>query len=187
MNEVYPESIEDWFKWLELNDGIEKEVWLRIYKKGSKHNTISYEDALNTALCFGWVDVLVKNRDEESYFRVFKKKNAKGTWSDKNKERVEKLIELGLMQKSGLEIVKKAKQNGKWDEVRFANLDEKDEIMFINKLQENTLAYAFYLNLSKSHQGHYVNWISSAKKEETKLRRINKAIIMLQESKKFTG
>jgi uncharacterized protein YdeI (YjbR/CyaY-like superfamily) len=189
MNEFYPKNIEEWYNWLEVNHQKEKEVWLVIHKKGSDMPTITYDEALNVALCFAWVDVLVKRIDDKKYYRVFKKKKENGLWSDKNKKIVEELITSGLMHQSGLDLVAIAKKKGYWDKTRDSDLtfDKNAELKFINLLKQNTTAFNYFNGLTKSHQYHYTHWISTAKKEETKNRRIQKAINMLSDNKKFTG
>lgn len=187
MIEFCPASVDEWYRWLEENHQELNEVWLLMYKKGTPKENLDYEEALNIALCFGWVDVLVKSKDNESYYRIFKKKKVNGTWSDKNKERVERLIKDGLMHEVGLKLVKESKEKGYWDKERKVEVDEKVEIEFIKRLQEHVIAFGYFNSLSPSHQKHYLRWISSAKKDETKERRMEKAVEMLNQNKKFTG
>lgn len=186
-NEFYPQYIEEWFDWLKNNHRTENVVWLLMYKKNSNKPTISYDDAVNVALCFGWVEVIIKRKDDFSYYRVFKKRINRSSWSELNKKRANMLIESGLMQEPGFAAINQAKENGEWDKDNSVYIDEKSEIIFINILKENPEAFNKFNLLSNTQQKHFLRWISNAKREETKLKRINKAINMIVENKKFTG
>jgi uncharacterized protein YdeI (YjbR/CyaY-like superfamily) len=186
-NEFYAKSNEEWFEWLNLNHNVENEIWLLMFKERSKNPTLSYEESINTALCFGWVEVIVKRKDDFSYYRVFKKRNKKSSWSEKNKIRAEILIKNGLMQEAGFQSINDAKENGEWYKKKIQFIDEKSELMFFNILKEYQDLFHKYNSLSQSHKNQYLNWISSAKKDDTKINRINKAIEILKSNKKFSG
>lgn len=186
-NEFYPQSNEEWFEWLHQNHKIENEVWLLMFKNNAKKPTVSYEDSINTALCFGWVEVIVKRKDDFSYFRVFKKRGKRSSWSEKNKLRAEILIKNGLMQEAGFQSINQAKVNGEWEKDKTQTIDAQSELMFINILKEHQDLFYKFNSLSKSHQNQYLRWISSAKKDETKINRINKSMEILKSNKKFSG
>lgn len=124
-------SRKEWREWLEKNHQLEKSVWLIIYKKNSGEPSVYYPEAVDEALCFGWVDSKPNKRDENSYYQFFSKRNSKSNWSRLNKAKVAKLIEQGLMQPAGLEMIKIAKQNGTW-----TALDEVENLILPDDLQE---------------------------------------------------
>jgi len=111
----YAKSRKAWREWLEQNHNTEKSVWLIIYKKETKIPSVYYPEAVDEALCFGWIDSKPNKRDDQSYYQFFAKRNPKSNWSKVNKEKVSMLMEKDLMKPAGLEMIKLAKSNGKWD------------------------------------------------------------------------
>ncbi len=112
---IYAKDRKVWREWLEINCQIEKSVWLILYHKKSKVPSINLIEATEEALCYGWIDSLAKKRDVESYYLTFTPRNPKkSNWSKPNIERVERLIEAGLMTEHGLKTIELAKINGKW-------------------------------------------------------------------------
>ncbi len=111
----YFESSPDWREWLAEHGVGKTEIWLGFYKKNSDKSGIDYEDAVNEALCFGWIDGLTKRVDEDSYKIRFTPRKPKGNWSPSNIKRVEELISSGKMTPAGLVHVTSAKADGRWD------------------------------------------------------------------------
>ena len=107
-------NIEEWRMWLQENCDKEKVIWLIIYHKSSKVESIHWHDAIEHALCFGWVDSKAKKRDGESTYLKFTPRNPKSNWGNRNKERAIKMIELNLMTPPGFKLISIAKENGKW-------------------------------------------------------------------------
>jgi uncharacterized protein YdeI (YjbR/CyaY-like superfamily) len=115
---VYATTRKEWRKWLRQNSRKEKSVWLILYHKKSKVQSVNLIDATEEALCFGWIDSLCKKRDAESYYLTFTPRNPKKSkWSGPNIERAERMIEQGLMTKQGLQLIDMAKQTGRWETV----------------------------------------------------------------------
>lgn len=112
---VFAKTREDWRNWLQQNSPTEKSVWLILYHKKSKVQCTSISDAMEEALCFGWIDSLAKKRDAESFYLTFTPRNPKSKWSKINKERAERLIEKGLMTEHGQKLIDMAKNTGKWE------------------------------------------------------------------------
>ncbi len=113
---IYAKTRADWRKWLEQNSQTEKSVWLILYHKKSKMESINLIDATEEALCFGWIDSLCKKRDGESFYLTYTPRNPKKSkWSKPNIERAERMIEQGLMTKYGQQLIDIAKQTGKWE------------------------------------------------------------------------
>lgn len=112
---VYAETRDDWRNWLQKNCHSEKSVWLILYHKKSKVLSVSINDAMEEALCFGWIDSKAKKRDVESFYLTFTPRNPKSKWSKPNRERAERMIEKGLMTEKGQLLIDIAKNTGKWE------------------------------------------------------------------------
>ncbi len=153
----------------------EKSVWLIIYKKSSTTSSVYYSEAVDEALCFGWIDSKPNKRDAESYYQFFAKRNPKSKWSKVNKEKVARLLEEKKMTESGLEAIEIAKQNGNW----YA-LDEVEEIMLPLDLREvfnkNKKALNNWELFPRSVKRGILEWILNAKKSETRENRIKQTV-----------
>lgn len=171
----YAKSQKEWRKWLEENHTSEKSVWLIIYKKESRKPTVYYTEAVDEAICFGWIDSKPNKRDDESYYQFFSKRNPKSNWSKVNKEKVSRLLKHNLIAPAGLKAIEIAKQNGTW-----TALDEVEEIIIPEDLQEafskNKKAFEYFNQFSRSSKRGILEWIMNAKKPETRLARINKTV-----------
>ncbi len=115
MPTLYAPSTEEWRKWLNENCQIEKSIWLIVYHKTSDIASVHWHDAIENALCFGWVDSKATKRDKESCYLKFTPRNPKSRWGKKNKERALQMIERGLMTKNGQALIDIAKNNEKWN------------------------------------------------------------------------
>jgi uncharacterized protein YdeI (YjbR/CyaY-like superfamily) len=113
----YASTRQQWRDWLERNSQLKKEVCLIIYHKKSKTKSINYSEAVEEALCFGWIDSLANKRDAESSYQRFSPRKPTSNWSKLNRERVERMIEAGLMTKHGQKLIDIAKQTGRWEQV----------------------------------------------------------------------
>jgi uncharacterized protein YdeI (YjbR/CyaY-like superfamily) len=167
----YPESKEAWRQWLEKNHVSKKTIWLVCYKKNANKDTIVWSDAVDEALCFGWIDSTVRPVDDEKFMRSFMKRKPNGTWSKINKEKIKLLIVSGRMAAAGLECIEKAKQNGSWE-----MLDEVEELIIPKDLEKafktKPGSKAFFVSLSRSVRKAMLQWIALAKRPETKQKRI---------------
>lgn len=157
--------------WLEKNHEKEKNVWLILYNKTSATKSISYVEAVEEALCFGWIDSKPNKRDNESRYQYFAKRKPSGVWSSINKERIEKLIKQGLMTKAGLAAIGQAKKNGSWNA-----LDKIDKIEIPKDLEDalakNKKASDNFKTFAPSSKKIILNWIYSAKRPETRKQRV---------------
>jgi len=178
----YAKTQKEWRKWLEKNHLSEKAVWLIFYKKGSGIPSTNYAEALEEALCFGWIDSKANKRDEVSYYQYFAKRKPKSNWSKINKEKVARLIENGLMTQAGFESIEIAKQNGAW-----SALDEVEELIIPRDLQShfdnNKSAFENWENLSRSVKRGILEWILNAKQVETRRKRIEETIAVKLQKK----
>ena len=165
----------EWRKWLEKNHRSEKAVWLIFYKKGSGIQSTDYAEALEEALCFGWIDSKANKKDDESYYQYFAKRKPKSNWSKINKEKIAGLIEKGLMTPAGFESIEIAKRNGTW-----SALDEVEELIIPPDLQllfyKNIAAFENWKNFSRSVKRGILEWILNAKRPETRQKRIAETV-----------
>lgn len=115
---IYAKTRKEWRDWLQENNQTEKSVWLILYHKKSKVESINLVEAIEEALCFGWIDSLCKKRDIESFYLTFTPRNPKKSkWSQPNRDRAQRMIEQGLMTEHGQKLIDIAKENGKWEPV----------------------------------------------------------------------
>ncbi len=166
-----PYDKQDWRKWLELNHNKKEAVWLIFYKKKSPNYNLSWSESVDEALCFGWIDSVKRTIDTKKYKQYFSKRKAKSTWSKKNKDTVKILIVQRLMKEEGYKSIEIAKENGSW-----AILDEVEALVIPEDLQEEFSNYKgsmeYFDSLSKSVKKILLYWVVSAKRKETRQKRI---------------
>lgn len=172
-----------WRAWLAENHATETRVWLIIYRKQSGTPSVYYDDAVNEALCFGWIDSKPNKRDGESYYQFFSRRNPKSKWSGVNKRKVEELSAQGLMTEAGWAVIELAKQNGGW-----TALDEVESLVIPEDLQAQFDAspgsQANFEAFSKSAKRGILDWISSAKQAETRAKRILETVTLAARGEK---
>lgn len=165
----------DWRKWLEANHDSQQSVWLVFHKKKSSNVSITWREAVDVALCFGWIDSKKISINEETSHQFFSKRKAKSTWSKINKEIVVQLIKDGLMTEAGLKSIEIAKQNGSWN-----ILDEIEELVIPKDLEEELgkrpVAKEYFYGLSKSVKKIILYWLMTAKRPETRLKRLTEIV-----------
>jgi uncharacterized protein YdeI (YjbR/CyaY-like superfamily) len=180
---IFPKSRQEWREWLFNNHDIKQYVWLIYYKKKSNVPTVMYSEAVDEALCFGWIDSKVKPLDEEKYMQFFCKRKANSVWSKVNKEKVERLTIEGLMTRAGFESVETAKQNGSW-----TILDEAEALIIPDDLekefQKRPHAKKFFLSLSRTDRRNILQWLVLAKRQETRQKRITEIVELADQSLK---
>ncbi|WP_238162568.1 YdeI family protein [Cohnella sp. AR92] len=171
--------------WMDNNCDSSPGIRLQIAKKNSGILTISYKEALDVALCYGWVDSQKEAFDEKTWLQRFTPRGPKSIWSKVNKDKAEQLIANGRMKNSGYKSIEEAQKNGNWDKAyesqRIASLPED----FAIELERNSEAKAFYDTLDKQNKYAIVFRINTAKKQETRDKRIRQFIQMLEEGKKI--
>jgi uncharacterized protein YdeI (YjbR/CyaY-like superfamily) len=165
-----------WRRWLEKYHAIETEAWLILYKKKYQNQGLSLNEAIDEALCFGWIDGKLKSLDEKRFTLRFSPRTVKSIWSMSNIYRVEKLIEKGKITEAGYQKISEAKANGEW-----AAAIRREKVDIIPKELEGALrsvdgAITAYQSLPNSRKKQYIYWIQTAKREETKQRRIQKIV-----------
>lgn len=176
---------EDWRQWLEKNHDKEKEVWLIFYKKHTGKPVVPYNDAVEEALCFGWIDSIIKRIDDEKFSRKFTHRKPDSKWSELNKKRVKKMIQQGRMTEAGLALINAAKKSGKWEQVISQPKELNIPAGIRDALSTNKKAWENFDKLAPSYQRQYVGWITTAKKEETRQRRLKEVVELLTQGKKL--
>ncbi len=167
----YPTSRADWRKWLEKNHQSKQSVWLLYFKSSTKVASISWSEAVDEALCFGWIDSTKKTIDNERYVQYFCRRKPTSTWSKINKEKVAKLIQNNLMAKAGFDSIESAKENGTWtlmDDVEKLIIPEDLKVA----LNKNESSMTFFQSRTKSIKRGLLYWVVIAKRKETRKKRI---------------
>ena len=171
----HAKSRKEWRRWLEKNHKKEKSVWLIIYRMESMTPSVYYSEAVDEALCFGWIDSKPNKRDAESRYQYFAKRNPKSNWSKINKEKVSRLLAEGLMSEAGLEMVQLAKQSGTWTALdKVEALEVPDDLMKL--FTTNKTAFKNWEQFPKSTKRGILDWIQSAKRTETRNKRIEETV-----------
>lgn len=172
-------------KWLARNHNKLEGLWLRFFKKDSGEKTITYQEALDEALCYGWIDGQLKKYDDKSWLQKFTPRRKRSVWSKRNIDNIKRLIELGKMKPSGLEKVEEAKKNGSWEKAYDSSKNMKIPDDFLKELSKNTKAKSFFETLNKANK-YAITWrLQTAKKPETREKRMNIILEMLTEEKKI--
>lgn len=179
------ESQEDWEAWLEEHYETFDGLWLKIAKKDSGIDSISYSEALDVALCYGWIDSQKASFDDKFWLQRFTPRKSKSKWSKVNRNKVTQLIEQGKMKAAGLEEVEQAKQDGRWDRAYDSQRNATVPDDFQQQLDSNPRAQQFFATLNSTNRYAILYQIQDAKKPETRARRIEKYITMLNEQKKI--
>ena len=180
---LYLKNRDEWREWLQEHHQTKKEIWLIFFKKHTGKPGIPYDDSVEEALCFGWIDSIIKKIDEEKYSRKFTPRKKNSNWSALNITRAKKMINEGKMTDAGLVLYKEMEKDKK--RIVQQKLPEK-ELTIPDYLKEalaiNKKAQLNFDNFAFSYKRNYVGWITSAKKEETRKRRINEAVELIEQN-----
>ncbi len=172
-------SRQAWHDWLAKNHGTAKGIWLAYYKKGSGKISVTYQEALEEALCFGWIDSVIRRLDEDRYAQKYTPRNLRSIWSAANKARVERLVAEGRMAGPGLAKVEAAKRNGSWDklnEVERIGLGGDLPPDLVEALAREPKAQAAFDKRPPSEKRMWGYWVLSAKKPETRAHRVSETV-----------
>jgi uncharacterized protein YdeI (YjbR/CyaY-like superfamily) len=170
-----------WRTWLAANHDTSPGVWLIYYKQGSGKPRVAYADAVEEALCFGWVDSRPNAIDDERFMQLFTPRKGKSPWSKLNKERIERLTTAGLMAPAGLALVEAAKADGTWSSYdAIEELSVPDDLAAA--LLENPTAQQHFDAFPPSSKKNILWWIESAKKPETRAKRVEETVSMAAEN-----
>ncbi len=184
MKSLYFKTPQEWRTWLKSNHDKETELWLIFYKNNIR-STLDYKSAVEEALCFGWIDSIIKKIDEKRFVRKFTPRKNRSKWSPSNKKRVERLIKSGRMTNVGLLKIKAAQKNGFWDEIDRPTINYDLPEDFKKALNDNRKAKEFFAQLAPTYQKQFIGWIRVAKRQETIENRISESIQLLEKGKKL--
>ena len=171
----------EWRKWLEKNHRSEKSVWLIIYHKDGPVKTVNYDEAVEEAICFGWIDSIAHKRDKDSKYQFFAQRKPRSNWSKKNRERAEKMMREGLMTPSGQQLVDLARKTGTWEalvNVQHAVIPDDLQEM----LNKNKKALKNFSEFPPSSKRIILEWILNAKKTETRKKRIEETVRLAEKN-----
>lgn len=183
-NALLFENKKEWRKWLEKNHEKFKEIWLIHYKKSSDKKNISHYDAVEEALCFGWIDSTLKRIDEERYILRYTPRKGKSVWSKINKETAERMILQGKMTSAGLEKINSAKKNGLWKTAYTNKIRDSLPLDLEKSLQLDEIAWGNFQNFANSYRNMYIGWVKNAKTDKTRIKRITEVVKRSRENKK---
>jgi len=181
IDELYFKNDTEWRIWLDKNHHSPTGVYLIFYKVENEEASMRWEEAVKVALCFGWIDATVKSLGNGKRRQYFCPRKQKSIWSAVNKKYIEDLIANNLMQQSGFDIIKIAKENGSWtalDAVEKGIIPEDLQLAF----SKNETAYANYKNFAPSYRKQYLVWVNQAKRETTRKNRIIEIIRLCNEN-----
>jgi uncharacterized protein YdeI (YjbR/CyaY-like superfamily) len=184
---VTPRDRAAWRAWLERHHATATEVTLVFRRKHSKKPSVSYAEAVEEALCFGWIDGIKKRVDDESYSHRFTPRRPTSKWSDINKDRIARMIADGKMHASGQATIDEAKRSGAWDKPSHAPVPDEPPAEFVAALAKSKAAKRAFDALSPGHRNQWLRWIAEAKQSETRTRRSAKAITHLAAGTKMPG
>jgi uncharacterized protein YdeI (YjbR/CyaY-like superfamily) len=178
-----PSSQQDWRRWLKVNHKVKQSVWVLYYKKKCNRATVTYNGAVDEALCFGWIDSTRKSVDSDTFIQFFCRRKPNSVWSKINKAKVQRLIADGLMTTAGMESIHLAKHNGSW-----TILDDVEELVIpadlAAGLRKRPGSEDYFLSLSKSVRKSILQWLVLAKRSETRIRRITEIAQLAADKKK---
>jgi uncharacterized protein YdeI (YjbR/CyaY-like superfamily) len=173
--EVYLKTRAEWRKWLEENYSNSEGVWFTYYKKPSGQPSVPYKDAVEEALCFGWIDGKIKRINDDYYIQWFTPRRRGSHWSTLNMSRAQKLIEQNLMRPAGLKEYELAIKNPAVQEKKPENGAVLPDDL-LDGLKENDVAFNNFMKFPSSTRKLYILWVNDAKRAETRIRRIKKVV-----------
>ncbi len=186
MRQVRVTTRSEWRRWLAENHDQERDgIWLVFQRKETGKPSLEYEESVEEALCFGWIDSIIRRVDDETYCRKFTPRRDGSGWSDTNKKRIEKITKEGRMTEFGLAKVEAAKRSGRWETnprpvVRLEIPRDVSEA-----LAGNRTARDFFEKLAPTYQKHFAGWIVTAKRAETRAKRLKESLALLERGEKL--
>lgn len=174
-----------WEDWLEKHADSSPGLWLRIGKKSSKLKSISHQEALDTALCYGWIDALRKTLDDDSFIQRFTPRTKKSLWSKINRDKALALIKSGRMRPGGVAAIEAAKSDGRWQAAYDSHRTSTVPQDLQEELDRNPKAKAFFATLNSQNRYAVLFRIQTAAKSETRRKRISQFVEMLEQHRKL--
>jgi len=186
MELLYTTTAFEWHSWLEAHNAKEPgEIWLVFFRKATGKPSMEYEEAIDEAICFGWVDSIIKKIDSERYAVKFTPRKQESHWSQSNRNRVQRLTTEGRMIPAGLAKVQAAKAMGTWDPPAPARARDEIPVELLEALEKNVKARRTFEHLAPSHRRQYAGWIADAKRRETRERRAAEAVSRLEKGQRL--
>ncbi len=186
MKQVCITTRSGWRQWLSKNHAkVADGIWLVFYKKDSGKPTLAYDDAVEEALCFGWIDSIIKTIDDEKYCRKFTPRRDGSNWSALNRQRVAKMIKAKKMTQAGLAKIEAAKASGQWEADARPMIPDEVPAELATLLAGNTKARTFFESLAPSYRLQFIGWIATAKRQPTRDKRAKEAMALLAKGKKL--
>lgn len=185
MKELYLKTRSQWRRWLSRNHDRSNGIWLVFYKKETGLPSIAYDDAVEEALCYGWVDSIIRKLDEHRFVRRMTPRNDGSKWSTTNINRADKMIKRGLMTKAGLKKIEAARNAGLYKPVIPPAISLVLPQELEQALAKNKKAQAYFKQLAPSYRKQFIGWINTARKTETRTKRVAESINLLQQEKKL--
>lgn len=174
-----------WRRWLTRNGAKSEGVWMRFAKKGSAEKTISYDEAVEEALCFGWIDSQVRKLDDNFYLQRFTPRRPRGVWSKINVERVERMIAADRMTETGMREVEAAKADGRWKQAYVGSATAETHPDLVAALKKNKAARDFFASLNKTNRYSVIWRVETARTEAIRAKRIAQLVEMLARGETF--
>lgn len=185
MQTLHFKTSADFRRWLEKNHTESDGIWLRISKKDSQEISLSYAEALDEALCYGWIDGQKKPLDKLSWLQKFTPRRPKSGWSKINTQHVERLMQAEAMTAAGMKAVEAAKTDGRWETAYASSRSAAPPEDFLQELRKNKKAEAFFKTLNKANVYAIVYRLETAKKPETREKRMKTILAMMEQGKAF--
>ena len=185
MQTLHFKTSADFRRWLEQNHVESDGIWLRISKKGAQETSLTYAEALDQALCYGWIDGQKKPFDNLSWLQKFTPRRRRSGWSKINTQHVERLIQAQAMTAAGMAAVEAAKTDGRWETAYASPRSAAPPVDFLKELRKNKKAAAFFKTLNKANVYAIVYRLETAKKPETRDKRMKAILAMLEQGKAF--
>lgn len=179
-----PRSRAAWRAWLESHHASEAEVWLVFYKRHAAKPTVSYDEAVEEAVCFGWIDGVKRRIDDARYEHRFSPRKAESRWSATNRKRAARMEKAGLMTEAGRKAIRAAKRKGTWHSTP-PKVDLALPPELAARLEQDTTAAEFFASLAPSYQQQFIGWINIAKRDATRQRRLDETMKLLARGEKL--
>jgi len=175
---------EEWRRWLQENHDAANEAWVVIQKTASPNEGLGYEEAVDEAMCFGWIDSKMRRLDDHEFVQRFSPRRPRSLWSLRNRERAERLIREGRMTEAGLEAVTEAKRNGRWENAYTSREAPEMPDDLLKALEKHPEAHRNFMEFSNSARFMYIHYVNEAKRAETRARRIRRVVMRAEQDKK---
>lgn len=186
MKRIYVSTRGQWRKWLSENHDRERGgIWLVFYKRKANKPSLDYDESVEEALCFGWIDSIIRRLDDERYCRKFTPRKNESSWSNANKRRVNKILKAGRMTEFGLAKVRAAKEIGTWELPARPALSMAVPPELSAALARNKTASDSFERLAPTYRKRFIGWIAAAKRPGTRINRLKASLLLLKSGKKL--